>query len=130
MRRLLVFALLCCAIPSLAGDAVTVDLHAHGAVIRAELLQHTPLGASLDAVVQFIARQLENGHADSVHVEPDPTRPGRKRIRIFLGQYYDHPEVVFFAAPLVSRREATAEWKFDRHDRLREIVVEKKSALY
>jgi hypothetical protein len=60
----------------------------------------------------------------------ESTKRGVKRIHVYLGQYYDHPEVVFLSAPLMVQKEVSAQWAFDQHDRLIQIFVDKKTGLY
>lgn len=118
---------------------VIVDLRAHRAEIRAVLLRYTPIGSSVTKVLEFVSKQLQRAGDAPVAVENQPaTKPaagesGRhevKRIRVYLGQYYNHPEVVFLSAPLMMQKEVSAQWTFDRHDRLIDILVDKKSGLY
>jgi hypothetical protein len=113
---------------------VIVDLHAHRGEIRAALLQRTPLGSNVKSVLDFISKQVQqNGGASPVTVEPvkDGSEPRAiKSVRAYLGQYYDHPEVFFLSAPLLMQKQETAQWLFDSHDRLINVVVEKKNGLY
>jgi hypothetical protein len=110
---------------------VIVDLHAHRGEIQAVLIQRTPLGSS---VIDFISKQLQQDKGMSpVTVEPvkDGSEPRAiKSVRAYLGQYYDHPEVVFLSAPLLLQKQVTAQWLFDSHDRLINVVVEKKNGIY
>jgi hypothetical protein len=118
---------------------VVVDLRAHRAEIRAVLLRYTPLGSSAAKVLEFISAQLghasdapitiENESATGPAAEQSKKR-GVKRIQVYLGQYYDHPEVVFLSAPLMMQKEVSAQWAFDQSDRLIEIFVDKKNGLY
>ena len=50
--------------------------------------------------------------------------------RVFLGQYYDHPEIIFLTAPMLMQKEVSAQWAFDEHDRLIEIFVDKATEVY
>jgi len=113
---------------------VIVDLHAHRGEIRAALLQRMPLGSNVKSVLDFISKQVQqNGGASPVTVEPvkDDSEPhAAKSVRPYLGQYYDHPEVVFLSAPLLMQKQVTAQWLFDSHDRLINVVVEKKNGIY
>jgi hypothetical protein len=118
---------------------VIVDLRAHRAEIRTVLLRHTPLGSSVASVLEFVSKQLERSGDAAVAVENQPAmgpaaeesrQRGVKRIRVYLGQYYDHPEVVFLAAPLMMQKEVSAQWSFDQHDHLLEIFVDKTNELY
>ncbi|HEY2614151.1 MAG TPA: hypothetical protein VGI42_00435 [Chthoniobacterales bacterium] len=118
---------------------VIVDLRAHRGEIRTVLLRHTPLGSSETRVREFISKQLQRSGDTAVTSENQPADGtaavgsrlrGVKRIKIYLGQYYDHPEVIFLSAPLVMQREVTAQWAFDQHDRLIEIFVDKTNGLY
>jgi hypothetical protein len=113
---------------------VIVDLYAHRGEIRAVLLQRTPLGSSVKSVLNFISEQLQQDKEMSpVTVEPvkDGSEPRAiKSVRAYLGQYFDHPEVVFLSAPLLLQKEVTAQWLFDSRDRLINVVVEKKNETY
>jgi hypothetical protein len=139
----LVVALFMAGIGSALSDTkespVIVDLRAHRPEIRAVLLRHTPIGSSVTSVLEFVSKQLQRTGDAVVAVENQPaTGPaaegsrqcGVKRIRVYLGQYYDHPEVVFFSAPLMMQKEVSAQWAFDQHDRLIEIFVDKTNGLY
>jgi len=122
------------AISETKESPVIVDLHAHRGEIRAVLLQRTPLGSSMKSVLDFISKQLQQDKGMSpVTVEPvkDGSEPRAiKAVRAYLGQYYDHPEVVFLSAPLLLQKEVTARWLFDSHDRLINVVVEKRNGIY
>jgi hypothetical protein len=118
---------------------VIVDLRAHRAEIRAVLLRYTPLGSSAAQVIEFISAQLGHAGDAPITIENEPatgpaaeesTKRGVKRIHVYLGQYYDHPEVVFLSAPLMMQKEVSAQWAFDQHDRLIQIFVDKKTGLY
>lgn len=113
---------------------VIVNLHAHRGEIRAALLQHTPFGSSVKDVINFVSKQLQRGGESlpvTVETVKDASQPRvAKAIRVYLGQYYDHPEVVFLSAPLMMQREVTARWLFDSHDRLMDLAVDKVNGLY
>ena len=62
---------------------------------------------------------------------PEKTKPrGAKFLRVYLGEYYDHPEVVFLTAPILMERQVRAIWIFDARNRLLDLVVEKKTGTY
>lgn len=139
----LVVALFMAGIGSARSDTkeppVIVDLRAHREEIRAGLLRHTPLGSSSKSVLEFVSKQLQRtGDATPAVENQAATGPaaekaherGVKTIRVYLGQYYDHPEVVFLSAPMMMQREVTAQWAFDQRDRLIDIFVDKKTGLY
>jgi hypothetical protein len=113
---------------------VIVDLHAHRGEIRAGLLEHTPVGSGVKDAMDFISKQLQRaGGTAPVTVEPvkdDSQSRAAKTIRVYLGQYFDHPEVVFLSAPLMMQKEVTGQWLFDSRDRLIDIVVDKQNRLY
>ena len=113
---------------------VIVNLHAKRDEIRAALLQHTPVGSSVKDVTNFISKQLQpdgGGSPVAVATVKDNSQPRvAKAIRVYLGQYYNHPEVVFLSAPLMVQREVTALWLFDSHDRLIDLRVDKQNGLY
>lgn len=123
--------------PTLSGtkeSPVIIDLRSHRGEIRVALLQHTPVGSRIKDVIDFISKQLQPASGASlVTVEPirDDSQPrATKTIRVYLGQYYDHPEVVFLSAPLVMQKEVTAQWLFDSHDLLVDVAVKKQNGLY
>ena len=113
---------------------VIVDLYAPRAEIRGRLLKHTPIGSSLEYVVEFISKQLERSEdVSAITVRPanDASRPhAAKTIRVYLGQYYKHLGAFFLTAPMMVHEEVTAQWWFDRHDRLIDIVVDKQAGVY
>lgn len=118
---------------------VVVDLRSHRAEIRGVLLRHTQVGSSSGEVLKFITAHLERSDDATPKMENGPAtgpaakasrRRSVKRIRIYLGQYYDHPEVVFLAAPMLMQKEVDAQWAFDEHDRLINIFVDKQTELY
>jgi hypothetical protein len=91
------------------------------------------------SVLEFVSKQLERSGDAAIAVENQPAmgpaaeesrQRGVKRIRVYLGQYYDHPEVVFLTAPLMMQKEVSAQWSFDQHDHLLEIFVDKTNELY
>jgi hypothetical protein len=125
--------------PAAKEAQVIVDLRAHRAEIRAALLRFTPTGSSLAKVLEFVSKQLQHAGNTPVVVENQPAtgsaadgspRRGVKKIHVYLGQYYDHPEVVFLSAPLMMQKEVSAQWAFDQHDRLVDILVDKTTGVY
>jgi hypothetical protein len=122
-----------------ASPRPTFDLRAPRAEIRKRLLQYTPLGSKLDDVKKFISDELAKSGDDTVKVEKlTPSADNgaargpkaAKRIRVYLGQYYDQAGVIFLTAPLVSQKEVSVEWRFDDHDSLVDIIVAKKPTVY
>jgi hypothetical protein len=114
---------------------VIVDIYAPRTAIRAELLQQTPPGSSIEYVVSFISNRLQRSRSGSakISVEPAniPSQPRvAKTIQIYLGQYYKHLGAVFLTAPMVVHEDVSARWLFDRHHRLIDIVVDKQSGVY
>jgi hypothetical protein len=113
---------------------VIVDLYAPRAEIRETLLKHTPAGSSIENVVEFISKQLE-GFRDVSEITArsarDASQPrAAKTIRVYLGQYYKYLGAVFLTAPMIVHEEVSAQWWFDRHDRLIDIVVDKPTGVY
>jgi len=116
-----------------------VNVQDHRAQIRSALLHYTPPGSRPQDVLAFIKGRLlhpddavpglENHPAVGDAAEKAGTR-GVKSIRLELGRYLAHVEIIFLTAPVMEEREVIAQWAFDRNDRLIEIFVDKKSALY
>jgi hypothetical protein len=120
-----------------AEPEVIVDLRSPRTEIRKVLLSHTPLETTASDVAKFITKHLPHSPDGGVAVTDGPApkignqKPrGSKFIRIYLGQYYDHPEVVFFAVPMLAQREVTAFWIFDEKARLIDVVVDKQTGVY
>ena len=114
---------------------VIVDIYAPRASIRAELLQETPPGSSIEKVVRFISNQLQTTRSGvaKISVEPAniPSQPRvAKTIHVYLGQYYKNLGAVFLTAPMVVHEDVSARWLFDRHRRLIDIVVDKQTGVY
>ena len=116
-----------------------INVQKHRAEIRTALLRHTALGSSPQNVLAFIKNRLLQKDDALPLLENHPAvgatagqsnRRGTKSIQLELGRYLAHPEVIFLAAPIMMEEEVTAQWAFDAHDRLIEIFVDKKSALY
>ncbi len=139
----LVVGLLMAGISSSVAQAneadVIVDLRSHRADIRVALLHATPLRSNAREVLDFISKQLQRSENTPAAVTDKPAdgpaaegsnQRGVKTIRVYLGQYYDHPEVVFFSAPMVMQKEVSAQWAFDARDRLVDIFVDKTTSVY
>ena len=118
---------------------VIIDLRVHRGEIRTVLLRYTPIGSDVTKVLEFVSKQLQRSGNGTIAVENKPAtgaaaeksgRRGVKRIRAYLGQYYDHPEVVFYSTPLLMEKEVSAQWAFDQNDRLLDIFVDKRNELY
>jgi hypothetical protein len=138
-QRLTIYLLiLLAAIVPLSGQGKTspliIDLRAHRDEIRTALLRYTPPGTKAKDVVAFIGKQFSQDD-DIAALKPLPAKnktlpAAEKVIRVYLGHYYDHPELVFYSAPLLMQREVSAQWWFDREDRLIDITVDKKNGVY
>lgn len=120
-----------------AEPAGKIDLRQHAPEIRALLLRSTPIGASTDGVLAFVGKHLPADADRAVKLSdgpvaaPEKTKPrGAKFLRVYLGEYYDHPEVVFLTAPILMERQVRAIWIFDARNRLLDLVVEKKTGTY
>jgi hypothetical protein len=113
---------------------VIIDIHAPRADIRKMLLKHTPVGSSIGTVMDFISNQLEvTGSVLDIRLQTvkAPLLPGgTKTIRVYLGQYYKRVGTVFLTAPMVVHEDVNAQWLFDRHGRLLDIVVDKQARVY
>lgn len=114
---------------------VIIDLDAPRETIRAVLLQYTPTGSSIEYVIGFISKRLERTESGLARITVDPVGiPSQPRvaktIHVYLGQYYKHLGAVFLTAPMVVHEDVNAQWLFDRHDRLIDVVVQKQGRVY
>ena len=114
---------------------VIVDIYAPRATIRAELLQQTSLGSSIEYVISFISDRLQRTRSGVAKISVEPANIASqprvaKTIHVYLGQYYKHLGAVFLTAPMVVREEVSARWLFDRDGRLIDIVVDKQTGVY
>jgi hypothetical protein len=114
---------------------VIIDLDASRAAIRAALLQQTPPGSSMEYVIRFISNRLQRTGTGVANIAVDPAAiPSQPRlaktIHVRLGQYYKNIGAVFLTAPMVVHEDVSARWFFDRHNRLIDIAVDKKGAVY
>jgi hypothetical protein len=142
-RDLVVIALLVRLIVVVFGapneTKVTLDLHAPAAEIRAVLLRYTPIGSKAADVLKFIATRLERFGDAPLKIDNAPAtgsaaeashRRSVRRIRVYLGEYYQHPGAVFLSAPMIMRKRVSAQWAFGEHDRLIDIFVDKRTLVY
>jgi hypothetical protein len=121
-----------------AGDhGLALDLRQPRSELRATLLKFTPLGTPAATVLSFLTKHFGgNGTGPIALIDrPAPLRGkratlGSKFIRVYLGQYYAHPELVFLTAPVIAQREVTAYWIFDQNARLIEVDVDKRTGIY
>lgn len=139
MRILTIFSLLLVASGAALADTnpppVIVDIYAPRVAIRAQLLQQTPPGSSIEDVMSFIANRLQRSRSGVAKIRIEPARIASQprvaeTIHIYLGQYYKHLGAVFLTAPMVVHEDVSASWLFDRHHRLIDIVVQKQSGVY
>jgi hypothetical protein len=125
------------------GDAnesrVVVDLHADPAEIRMVLLRYTPIGSEAEDVLKFVAKRLERSGDAPLKIDNGPAtgpgaegsqRRGVRTIRVYLGEYYQHLGAIFLSAPMIMRKQVSAQWAFDEHARLIDIFVDKRTAVY
>jgi hypothetical protein len=113
---------------------VIVDIHAPSADIRKTLLKSTPVGSDIRTVMDFISNQLQvTGSILDIKLQPAKApAPSRRteRIRVYLGQYYKRPGTIFLTAPMVVHEDVNAQWSFDPHGRLIDILVDKQARVY
>jgi hypothetical protein len=141
--ELIAVALLMRMIVAAFGEAneskVVVDLHARPAAIRTVLLRYTPAGSKTTDVLKFIAMRLARSEDAPVKIDNTPAtgtaaegsmRRGTRTIHVYLGGYYKHLGAVFLSAPMIARRQVSAQWAFDEHDRLIDIFIDKRTTVY
>jgi hypothetical protein len=116
MRCPLAIALIFAAAYSCGADMVVVNVHQSNDVIRAHLLRETPVGTPATQVYQFLQHRLR--HAPGAEVVGAPGQPYRSTMSIHLGRYFT-AESLFTFGPMVVQ----AFWRFDEHDKLRDIEV-------
>ena len=139
MRILTIFSLLLLASGAAVADTnpppVIVDVYAPRVSIRAQLLQQTPPGSSIEDVMSFITNRLQRSRSGVAKIRIEPARIASQprvaeTIHIYLGQYYKHLGAVFLTAPMVVHEDVSASWLFDGHHRLIDIVVQKQTGVY
>lgn len=109
------------------------------AKIRAELLKHTPPGASTGEVLRFIATAIPGKPGvPAPQLEPGPAtgpaaaasvHPGVQHIRIVLGDYVPNPGLLLDPIPMEIENRVTAQWAFDADGHLLDIFVDKTTQL-
>jgi len=118
---------------------VRPDLRSHRADIRRALLQATPLGSSAENVLRIIKKDLQKegdptlrleNHSVQTEGAANSAKCGVKSIHLRLGDYIYNPAVIFLSAPMPLQKEVTADWAFNKDDRLIELFVDKKTATY
>ena len=118
---------------------VIVDLHAPREAIRAALLHYTPIGSKASEVLKFIASRLDRSGNSPLKIDNEPAtgraaegsnRRGVRTIRVYLGEYFQHPGAVFLSAPMIMRKQVSAQWALDEHDHLIDIFVDKGTGVY
>ena len=87
---------------------VIVDVYAPRVSIRKILLKYTPVGSSIT----------------------DASRARVVKTILYLGHYYKHLGAVFLTAPMVVHEDVSAQWLFDRHGRLIDIMADKQARVY
>jgi len=116
------------------GPRVTIDIHAQPSDIRQVLLKYTPIGSSIECVMDFISKQLALPAAVSATTaQPANNTPQHrvaKTIDVHLGDYYKHLGAVFLTAPMIVHEHVSAQWSFDRQNRLSDIAVHKQARVY
>lgn len=146
MRKRSIFLLLLLAI-SLGAAKVTaadeksspveIELRNRRVEIRAELLKYTPLGASVDDVLQFLNKRLKAGNGAKLRIENHPAvgataeaskKKGVQSIQLALGQYLTNPALLLLDAPLPLETNVSVQWAFNREGKLIEIFVDKEVA--
>jgi len=73
--------------------------------------------------------RLEN-HSVQTEGAANSAKCGVKSIHLRLGDYIYTPAVIFLSAPMPLQKEVTADWAFNKDDRLIELFVDKKTATY
>lgn len=109
------------------------------AKIRAELLKHTPTGASAAEVLHFIAASIPGQPGTppplleaTPAIGPVATASGHagsQHIRIVLGDYVPNPGLLIQPIPLEIENRVTAQWAFDADGHLLDIFVDKTTQL-
>ena len=103
--------------------------------IRAKLLKYTPLGSSSKEVVAFIkTRLLKKGDPDPVIENHGATGPsakdssnkGVKSIKLNLADYIPNPFLLTLSPPMPFHESLTAQWAFDKNDKLVELFLDRK----
>jgi hypothetical protein len=116
MRCPLAIALIFAAALGFGADMVVVNVRQSDGAIRAQLLRETPVGTPAIQVYQFLQHRLR--HAPGAEVVGAPGRPYRSTMSVHLGRYFT-VESLYTFGPMVVQ----AFWRFDEHNKLRDIEV-------
>jgi hypothetical protein len=116
MRIAPAIALLFTTVSVFAADMIVVNVRQSDRSIREQLLQQTPLGTPATEVFHFLQYRLY--HAPDTHISGAPGQPYRSTMSVDLGRYMTLESLYTFGPTVVQ-----ATWRFDDHDRLREIEV-------
>jgi short subunit dehydrogenase-like uncharacterized protein len=116
MRRALPIPFVFAAVSLFGADAIVVNVRQSDDTIRAQLLRQTPLGTPATEVYQFLQHRLR--HAENTHVTGAPGQPYRSTMSVDLGYYATLASLYTFGPVVVQ-----ATWRFDEHDKLRDIEV-------
>ena len=95
---------------------IVINVRQSDDVIRAQLLRETPIGTPSTQVYQFLQHRLRR--APGAGVVGAPGLPYRSTMSVHLGRYTT-VESLFTLGPMVVQ----AFWRFDKHDKLRDIEV-------
>ena len=112
--------------------AVDIDPSESRALIRKEILSHTPRGSTIDQVRKFVKKQLliegQPRLIDAPASGPstkDSTEKGVKSIRILLGRYVTNPLLIVLPIPLPLETDVSVQWAFDKDGKLLNVFVDK-----
>ena len=127
------------AVTGQRAERPLIDPVEHRSEIRAILLKQTPLGSNLADVQRFIGLNFAQSVADAAKIQPhgaegelaaNSPNKGVKSLQISLGAYIENPGTIFLTAPLLNEKTVTAQWAFDKNNRLVEIFVDKTTTTY
>ncbi len=109
---------------SQTNTKVQINLRLPEEKIRAEILGYTPVGSSVDEVLIFVKKRLENKEKvepfqekkHGVYDRHTKKSVGKSEIQVWIGTYGFNP---------LKRTDVFVSWAFDENDKLIDIIVEK-----
>lgn len=133
LLALLLAMLLPAATAALASDAdtVVIDPTEGRALIRKEILRHTPPGSTVDQVRRFIEEQLQVKEVPPLQDAPasgpaitESSKEGERSIQVMIGRHLTNPILLVLPIPLPLMTDVLVRWTFNQNGKLLDVTVD------